>query len=652
LGNIGLTGREEMEKEGERCDIFEYKSALHPPKNFLSLACNKSGARSKFSYPFVAVLFFVLFTILYHPVLAQSFCQNTAHYTEDFVIDYGYSICGVPDLDQRRESSLDPFIVGLPNLGVQYCVPTSALNWMAFIANHGYPDVRPGPGNWQLGPPDFPDIYNEISFALLTMGSLMETDPITAGTGANNARQAMQDWLDEYAPGQFIVSWKGPNQANVPTMQDVAELGISGDLVMIAVGWYTDADDNTKPHIRGGGHIVSVVGANRFGGGTPSISIHDPNSPSDGLLQSQSTFTRDTYDVIDVTGSFGYTNTSGIDITFPRKQSRVVGYGSGYIDEIFSIKPKFGITLKDTLIIFMGIVDFLDIGEPTVKDYEAVGNVIDAEINPLLPRHPYLVDGSNFVWQLNTLTGQSQELATVRNPKKLLYGGPEQNLYVLTDEHVISLDQEGQVNNRIDAMMFDAISFDNQQNQLVAVQTNGHSKLYTYDADLSPLKTYNLDGFKCKKKSKKKGRHKTTDISMSIDPTDGSAWLHCDRSKRLYRVWINGHDTYSERDSDFESDSDSDADSDEIKVIKIVLKGAKAPVGLFVDDKGNIFFSDDGLIVEYDQNGNRVEGSRFSGYPSQKIVKILRPFSNYDPQSMTGPSFYNVLPPDRLPPPR
>ena len=35
----------------------------------------------------------------------------------------------VPDFDQKR--------FGVDNTGNMYCVPTSSLNWMAYIANHG-----------------------------------------------------------------------------------------------------------------------------------------------------------------------------------------------------------------------------------------------------------------------------------------------------------------------------------------------------------------------------------------------------------------------------------------------------------------------------------------------------------------------------------
>src|SRR5689334_17026377 len=40
----------------------------------------------------------------------------------------------VPDFDQRRQNTST--VLGLPGDGSMYCVPTSTLNWCAYIANH------------------------------------------------------------------------------------------------------------------------------------------------------------------------------------------------------------------------------------------------------------------------------------------------------------------------------------------------------------------------------------------------------------------------------------------------------------------------------------------------------------------------------------
>ena len=76
---------------------------------------------------------------------------------------YSFHRYDVPDLDQYRSSSADSTIPGLPNNGAMYCVPTSAVNWMAYIANHGYPFIIPGPGHWNVSPPLYLNEYNYIT---------------------------------------------------------------------------------------------------------------------------------------------------------------------------------------------------------------------------------------------------------------------------------------------------------------------------------------------------------------------------------------------------------------------------------------------------------------------------------------------------------
>src|SRR6516165_376423 len=58
-----------------------------------------------------------------------------------------YSICGASDIDQRRATiNVPPFpVAGLPNDGSMYCAPTAIMNFMAYMASHGPPWIKPGP---------------------------------------------------------------------------------------------------------------------------------------------------------------------------------------------------------------------------------------------------------------------------------------------------------------------------------------------------------------------------------------------------------------------------------------------------------------------------------------------------------------------------
>jgi hypothetical protein len=45
-------------------------------------------------------------------------------------VDFQYQIMDVPDFDQRRAADLNAGILGLPNNGQMYCVPTTEIDWM------------------------------------------------------------------------------------------------------------------------------------------------------------------------------------------------------------------------------------------------------------------------------------------------------------------------------------------------------------------------------------------------------------------------------------------------------------------------------------------------------------------------------------------
>jgi hypothetical protein len=222
-----------------------------------------------------------------------------------------YSIADVPDFDQRRDAA--PGVIGLPGKGSYYCVPTAALDFTAYLADHGYPLLGPGTGDFQLVS------YNGITNSLLAMGSFMGTDPATGTTGSG-AVSGLQNWLDGSYPGSFTgscLSWS--------LFSDLANWAVQGGLVMVGMGQY-DAAGN-----RQSGHLVALVYA-KIAGSEMLMGIHDP--ADDGNLYSQSTFTTEYYNIQDEQGFFQGSS---------RVLSHVVGYGKNnnyYIDGAVLIWPR------------------------------------------------------------------------------------------------------------------------------------------------------------------------------------------------------------------------------------------------------------------------------------------------------------------------
>ncbi|HKY90153.1 MAG TPA: hypothetical protein VJM11_03900 [Nevskiaceae bacterium] len=121
---------------------------------------------------------------------AQSgFCKQEAYYTSS---GYVYRRCGVPDFDQKR-------LGDLPDDGAVHCVPTSTINWMAYIADRGLGLVKPGPGLTDSTPSA--SQYDAISDAIQDLGVLMNVSVANGGTNAGNWQTGTREWLAQSLGG-------------------------------------------------------------------------------------------------------------------------------------------------------------------------------------------------------------------------------------------------------------------------------------------------------------------------------------------------------------------------------------------------------------------------------------------------------------------
>jgi hypothetical protein len=535
---------------------------------------------------------------------------------------FGYFITDMPDIDQLRET-VPGSLVGLPNNGSEYCVPTATMNELAYLANHGFSYVGPGPNDWQLGPPSNTPVYNTMSNDLLALGSMMGTDPFT-GTNGYVARTAAQAWLDSYAPGDFAVSLyfihvsadstgMHPLDTYAPSLGDMAMQAIDGNLIAPGVGWYTNADTNL-PHYRIGGHQLSLIEAHGglLLGSSESVGFSDPYAHT--LLTAQGPFTETQVNVHDVTGTF-----SGQHVTL----SRFDDYQSGYLDNYISIRPTFALS-ADANILYLNFPIQLLGGPPREVTRAFVsatgGNILDLAVSPEKTQHPYLIEGSNAVWQIDDITGTSSKLADVMHPERLVYGGADQSLYVLTDKQIVRLSRNGRPEDYAPLdFKLDAITYDQSTDSVVGVSTAA-KKIYFFDhhlrsigqADLALPDTGPGTGH------------------WSLTAEEGGLLLHRDGSPTIYRL--------------------SHGDTTGWVTTTITLQGAIDPTGLSTNEIGHLFVTENHKIVEYDATGHRVEGSRFTGLPGGQVVQMLMPFSNFDPRIDTGLAYQNVLPQDAIPP--
>lgn len=224
-----------------------------------------------------------------------------------------YNIIHVPDFDQRR--------AGLGGNGSNYCVPTSFLNWSAYVSAHGNPSLLPGP-DWYLA-----SRYNDITAADLLMGVLMNTSA-SGGTSVPNALNGGQVWFGNKG---FVLYLDRPIDGT-QTLAEMANLATNGALIMPRVWWMGNVGGDT--FVRNGGHVVSMSYAIRSGS-QQQIGFRDPASDENpNNLDAQSTPTTDVYNVFDQLIFY-----DGL----PRFWPRVGGYSSGsnlgFIVGFYAILP-------------------------------------------------------------------------------------------------------------------------------------------------------------------------------------------------------------------------------------------------------------------------------------------------------------------------
>lgn len=189
--------------------------------------------------------------------------------------DFGYSVQWMPDIDQRWFT--------LPNNGSMYCVPTAAMNMLAFAAHWGDELLQPGPGVWEN---DYVTEQWDLAEKLEQLGFLMETSP-TGGTGISGLFTGLDTWIGQRP---FDVWVQGRTETDYPTLSDVASNGVAGGgtLAAVAYGRYTwDTVGGSTPRLlsRTGGHMVTVRYA-AAQDGVETLMVRDPSTSDTTIEQS------------------------------------------------------------------------------------------------------------------------------------------------------------------------------------------------------------------------------------------------------------------------------------------------------------------------------------------------------------------------------
>jgi hypothetical protein len=512
--------------------------------------------------------------------------------------NFFYAICDVPDIDQRRADGSS--VTGLPGDGAAYCLPASAMNFFAFLAYHpSAPVPEPGqqPQNWQTS---IPMVYNDMTANLELLGSMMGTDP-EMGTTGFGGQTGMEQWLDDNGMNEaFVVGLFYAVGTYSPRMTELAQAALAGAYVMPNMGFYTNADDDDEPKTRAGGHVVSLVGAaGSFALDTQVMVMHDPDNLSSWTTQAS--FFRKQVDTQDVTATFDGN---------VRTQSRLLDYrdGSAYIDGYQTIRYNWALIFNKFYNYVAAMHPFVHPEDEVAKRYDPLGRLTDIAMHPERTRHPYLVEGSDTIWQLDTLTGESSRFATSKQPKALEFGGGEQSLYLLLKGQIVALDWDGRLKHRVSLREeVDQIAWDEKNKQLLALSLRS-AKLLRFDTTLTPVGSADLPAIPGEGKA-----------HMSVAPRTGAVWMLREGASAALRL------------------------AGDAAVVP--LEGVRRAESLAVGQNGFVYVSDGGQIVAFDALGRREPRSAFNGMPGGTIMNLARSFSNFDPRTHTGPGWWHVAPP-------
>lgn len=549
-------------------------------------------------------------------------CTLGAAHAQDTFIESGNQYIvhryGIPDFDQYKAAWPLNGVKALPNDGMSYCVPTSVLNNLTYLANHGYPLLGCGPGNWQVSPPTFTSGYNHVTSNQFLMGVLLHTDPEEGTTGSEDL---LQGYLDSVYPDKFAVSGLFAKGAWAPKVADGAKAMINGSLVNLSYGYYStdyywsDTYHTWMPlYWRAKGHCTTMVGATDWNG-EAVVKLHDPGDDSDGLTQSIFTDTISTYN--NVNAVFGWWHEPGqssAKVDGQRTMQELTyaqnDYFKVFLDHLTMITPKYGYSYEDEDIIFITPNDGDD--TPFTRRDLGIGQIADVAMNPYGPRDAAISANRNGVFHVNPRTGESEEHIEVSNPKRVVFGEDEE-LYVLCDRTLNLYGQDGRLLRRTTLPRpLDAISWDQRGQRVVGFSQSGN-RFYFFNRDLRSAGNVAAPG---------------------IPTSTAACRLHRDDRGNWY-VFAKGARTISKVTFDGERPTVSQI---------AVPASVSNPSGITVDEKGKIFLVANRTIVPLNREGQVDRGSNFFGQPAGDFLEIKRPFANMRPNLRTNPEWRDISP--------
>jgi hypothetical protein len=552
-----------------------------------------------------------------------------------------WRVVDIPDFDQRRSGGLAGG--ALPGEGSMYCVPTAAVDWMAYFANRGLPQPLSlaGPRDWQSQ-----SEYIRTSDVLTMMGTLMETDSVE-GTEGGPGLDGLRGYLSLFAFGDMTAcrmgAWSGGAPFLTPNGMLIMQAG--GGYLMGGYGRYSGPSGGT----RDGGHCLAIQGVwdSSCSAGAPIFlefrdpaHAHDDPSPAGS---SQSRFHTNLAVMTAVTGQFRpEAGASYEQRTLYRLD--VTSASHNFLDFYYAIFPAAGLLVDPGRAAQLRLVrPFRPTGNPapaqqTFTASSAAGVVKGVAFAPDQMAYYYAADGANGalsgVWRINPLTGVSTRIISIPGGTAVPPAGPialsrHGDLYMIQGNRVQRYDLNNPGAGVIGTLdnispLPQNLAYDDKNDTVVVITAEpgiGTRRVYRWGRTLPSFGLiYDLlatvDGVPC--------------IQPDAD-TAGAYFVCGSESGVLRRVAAQG------------------ADLVQTHSITHLNAGLTA---LNVSDGNTLIYAVNGVLTEREQNSQGAwvvrANSRWAGRAAAGPVAIARSRSNHLPVE-SGPTFNNLADPTVYP---
>ncbi|MBM4100248.1 MAG: hypothetical protein FJ260_09920 [Planctomycetes bacterium] len=547
----------------------------------------------------------------------------------DIVATYGgpsafsASITGMPDLDQFRDS-LPPD--GNGTGGGMYCCPTSFVNVFAYAANHGFPELLPGTGNWQAQAN-----YPIASLSIAVAGMLMGTSAVDGTTGSGAFSGAMQYIANAGLKDKLCIQQvysSGPQQW--VRVHDIAKQVALGGVATLAYGRYKvtgvaggiyalEVGDDGKL-VRNGGHCITFESASPSGPFADyALTVRDPATPR-GLDAMQSVFQSEYSDVFTLT--FGgvccehfAADTMYWDISTQPGTIRL-------IDGVRVLRPCGALrftSIPAGLLLSLFTPGSLGLSPSPVVIASPAGGLADlsfgadaSDAYALVVTSP--TSGATQLRRINLATGGQQPVGTLSTLRGIAVGR-DGRVYAHDGTSVHAYRPDGTLERSMTPTAPPtALAYDDVRDRVVVLSV-ARRTVTAYDRTLAPVaeavvpQSVPMSGAG----------------SVSVSPQDGSAYFVTSASDALGRVGPG-------------------MTSADVSLSSIA--GVTAPQRVACGDSGRLWVTSQGTVraVAKDELGRWVQdtSSPFHLMPDQGPLAIMRSRTNFDPALHSGPGWREV----------